>query len=881
MFLKQPISIAAMHQPAPPKTVLETIRDWSQSRPMWLRDALRRIITGGTLNSAAVDEVFALCKKEHGEPDVSLTAAPLEAAHLPANPSNGGAITLASLSNIVGVNQLAANQTLPFEQQGLTIIYGPNGAGKSGYGRVLKRACRARKAGDIMPDAFSLSPGGKATANFTIARDGVTQPVLPWTDNGNPDPILSAVSVFDRECGAVHIQEKNEVAFRPFGLDIPDDLAAVCTQIKTLLQAEESQLRALRNTVFEKPIWQAATAVGRIMSGLKHNTKLVDLKTLSTVTEAERTRFQQLGEDLSKNPVEAATEQRQFADGIAKVMRFLKKVEEAYSDNAVNLLKQLADDARTKRAAASVAAGTAFKGAAFQGVGDAVWRELWEAARHYSEHVEQRFPPEDGTQCVLCHQSLSSDALARMASFESFIRDDTEKQASAAEKEYSDALEIFKARKLDIRLIGEMRRRIAIQHPVTASGILRFMASADLRRLQCLRDLARPAGLNLSPQISAPDAELSALEADIRSYAGQLDSAADVEGRKLLQTQYDELKDRIAAADLYDVAEKEVGRLAKLERIAKCLAQTSTTQITKLGNDLADDIITPRMRDRFQKEIVRLAAEKVRVEVVRSGGQYGSPNYQIRLFANAKAKVHLVLSEGEQTCVALAAFLAELATATHRSALIFDDPVTSLDHRWRRKVAQRLVEEAKERQIIVFTHDLVFVNDLYDSAYRTGIPTKLTNLSRGPNGTGIVGDGLPWDHAGVKARVDRLEKDARAAKSLYDANDEDGYRNSAVRLYGFLRATWERALEEIVFAGVLIRHRDYIDTKNLKKVSALDVADAETFRAAFKKCSDLIEAHDPSRVRNEAPPAPTEIFDDIKTLMDWAEALRTRQKAIV
>ena len=169
---------------------------------------------------------------------------------------------------------------------------------------------------------------------------------------------------------------------------------------------------------------------------------------------------------------------------------------------------------------------------------------------------------------------------------------------------------------------------------------------------------------------------------------------------------------------------------------------------------------------------------------------------------------------------------------------------------------------------------------LNDGAYRQGVPTKMSNLSRGPDGTGIVGDGLPWDHAGVKARVDRLEKDQRAAKLLYDANDEDGYRSAAVKLYGHLRATWERALEEIVFAGVLLRHRDYIDTKNLKKVSVLVEADAEAFRAAFKKCSDIIDAHDPSRVRNEEPPPPTEIADDIKILADWAESLRARQRAI-
>src|SRR3546814_6498258 len=116
-------------------------------------------------------------------------------------------------------------------------------------------------------------------------------------------------------------------------------------------------------------------------------------------------------------------------------------------------------------------------------------------------------------------------------------------------------------------------------------------------------------------------------------------------------------------------------------------------------------------------------------------------------------------SEGEETCVALAAFLTELATAQHKSALVFDDPVTSLDHRWREKVADRLVEESATRQIIVFTHDMVFVNDLHDKAVREAVPMKLVSLSRGPAGTGMVTDGLPCPigRAACRERVCQYE----------------------------------------------------------------------------------------------------------------------------
>jgi energy-coupling factor transporter ATP-binding protein EcfA2 len=866
-----------------PKSVLETILDWSADRSAWQRDALRRIVTGGTPDEAGLNEILALCKKDHGAQGTTLDAVMLEAAHLPANPPGGASIALSAFQDVLGVNQLANGQTLAFESAGLTIVYGPNGSGKSGYARVLKRACRARKAGDIMPDAYNPAPAGKATASFSILKNGTPEPVVAWTDDGKPDAVLSAISVFDRDCGSVHVQEKNEVAFRPFGLDIPDDLAGVCQALKQKLTAEETQLKARRDPVFEKPTWNAATAVGAIMAALAHDTDLRPLEKLGEMTESERARLARLEEDLLKNPVDAAAEQRQFATEVRQLIGTLDRLAATYADEPLNGLKAQADAARDRRAAADMAAKSAFDGLAIPGVGGEAWRVLWEAARRYSEEVAYPatpFPPAAEESCVLCHQALSPDVKARLGSFEDFIKADAEAQATAAEREFSGAVTAFKARKLDVRLIGQARRRIAVQHPALARSILRFVASADLRRLKCLKALAAADALVLPPFSPSPKPELDQLEEELLAYAAQLDEAADAEGRERLLLERDALKDRAAVAGLLDTAKKEIARLGELRIVTSCIADLTTNAITKLGNEIADNVITPRMRDQFQSEIVRLAAEKVRVEIVRSGGQYGSPNYQVRLFANPKAKVHMVLSEGEQTCVALAAFLTELATAPHKSALVFDDPVTSLDHRWRDKVADRLVEEAKIRQIIVFTHDMVFVNDLHDKGAREGIPLKLVSLSRGPAGTGMVSEGLPWQHAGVRDRVDKLEKAAREARKLYDANDEEGYRDATVKIYDRLRATWERGLEDVAFAGVIHRHRDYIDAKNLLRVTAIKPSDVEVFRRNFKKCSDLVDAHDPSRARDGTVPPPDDILADIKTLADWAESIRTRQNAL-
>ncbi len=310
---------------------------------------------------------------------------------------------------------------------------------------------------------------------------------------------------------------------------------------------------------------------------------------------------------------------------------------------------------------------------------------------------------------------MDSAAIQRMTGFEEFIQNDMERKAQEAERLAKNALDALALVSIKGRSLRSSVRQLEMHDPVLAKAVRRFLASARLRRAVILSAVNGDQAPTPPSAMPHPGAALSQLELAARAHAADLRKATGTEERAKLKFQAEELEDRVVLKISSAVVEAEVERLRSIRALDERLAETATNSITKLGNDIADTVITPKLRDRFQEEIVKLAAEKVRVEIVRSGGKQGSPQYQVRLFAKPSAKVHQILSEGEQTCVALAAFLTELATASHRSALVFDDPVSSLDHRWRASVAKRLIEEAKTRQIVVFTHDLIFVNDLDDA----------------------------------------------------------------------------------------------------------------------------------------------------------------------
>ena len=870
-----------------PPTAYDVILEWSVDRPAWQRDALRRIVQQASLSEDDISDLAALCKAGRGSATAEdvVAAVHLDASHFPANPGAGQSVSLTGIKDVSAVNKLAPSQTLSFRGEGITLVYGDNGVGKSGYGRLLKRACRARHSEAILPDVYAgPPPPGTASATLCYRVGGIDQEPVAWRDTGRPepqpDPVLSAISVFDADCGAVHLKGKTAVAFRPFGLDVPDELSSACKRVKVVLDAEKDALVNARNAIFDAPPWKTGTAVGKAMAALSHSTEMAGVERLTEMNEAEQIRLSSLIQDLAKDPAIAAAGQRLKADRLKHLAQIVAAIETGTADAALEALASLHAEATTLRAAATLAATGLFGSAAMPEVGGEVWRTLWEAARRYSNEAAdpgESFPPSSpGALCVLCHQSLSDEAAARMQRFEAFVRGDTERLAEEAEARVVEAGNALT--KLEIRLsaISDTLAEVAMEHGGVARKVRRSLASARLRRHALLQVLV---GKKLAPPAAAPSplAELLSIESRLRAYATELDGLATGGTRTKLEAERDELADRASLGQHVDAVRGEITRLAAIELLEKALSDTATASVTNLGNRIADQVLTPHLRDRFSAEIINLVGVHVRVEMVRSGGQFGSPQYQIRLLARPTAKVADILSEGEQTCVAIAAFLAELATAPHNSALVFDDPITSLDHKWRQKVARRLVAESAVRQVIVFTHDLVFANDIRDAADPALFEAR--HITRSATMAGIVNDNLPWAAMSVLSRVDDLEKRARNILRIQNTQDEETYKEAVSVFYSRLREAWERALEEVAFAGVILRHRDYIDGKQLARAAAFSGQDAEQWAAAFRRCSDLLTGHDSSQGRNRAAPGPEELLQDVGVLSAWVRALKERQKA--
>lgn len=211
--------------------------------------------------------------------------------------------------------------------------------------------------------------------------------------------------------------------------------------------------------------------------------------------------------------------------------------------------------------------------------------------------------------------------------------------------------------------------------------------------------------------------------------------------------------------------------------------------------------------------------------------------------------------------------------------MVFDHPVSSLNHRWRRKVAKRLVAEAKERQVIVFTHDIVFLMLLEDQAGRYATPYQLRHLERGTNGVvGVCGDGPPWAGMTFKKRKAVLNTLLETATNVHKTSGEVAYEPLAHQIYGKLRQAWERAVEEVLFNGAIKRFDRGVHTLALKKVAGdFSVEDYQAIEDAMDRCSTFFDGHDDAPEVNEAIPSPEELRADLDELIDWVQASKKRR----
>ena len=865
-------STATLASPLTEKAALTDLVTWAEKRPAWQKDALRRLVTGEAVDDQAIAELTELCL------DPARTHTPISQSHIVAETSAAEPISLVSIKNPTAINALASQQELSFEPSGLTVIYGDNGSGKSGYVRVLKHACRSRDEKFAIHRDLEDKTDTPQSAEIRFARGANTEQ-FNWTPDGEPHSDLPSVSIFDSRSASIHVESTNEVAYIPRPMRLLEALADASDRIKTALDGKIATLKGQVPLAISNPSLSRETAAGSYVFGLSAKSNVPQLDKLAAFSDQEAGRLSTLETDFTQDPKRAVARldnQRGEVERIRTTLQTLIGATSAAAFVEINTLRKTHGDAVE---AASLASQQLFSASPLPEVGQAAWQKLWEAARTYADTVAypgKTFPSgEPDTLCVLCQQPLGADAMVRQQTFESFVKSSTKADEATARAKLDAALTQLKGQMLRLGDVLKSGKFLATE--IGDAALARQVRRAFVVVLWRLRAMVRAYG-EPKPLGADPLQALTALAADLKTRAAQLSADTQSDDYKKLKSEYLELKDRAALAPLLPDIKAHIARLKEIESINTALKATAKKPITDKNKELSDRMVTDALRGRFAREIGKLKLARMPVELRKEKDRQAVSYFRVALVENPSAKVGEIFSEGEHRCVALAAFLAELVTAQRYSGIVFDDPMSSLDHIHRGAVASRLVEEAEHRQVVVFTHDLVFLYELRREAEKANRPIAFRNVRRQQDKPGYIENELPDKAKSGLEMCNALRSSLKSAKPGFDKLTDTQRTILCKGTIGQLRDAWEQAISEYIHP-VLERFDNKVKPTSMFKLGILTEDDVKRVMAAQSRLSE--DLHSSAQALNPEAVSLDDLLNEVKALEDWIQSIRDRQKNAV
>jgi hypothetical protein len=854
----------------------ETLQ-WSQDQPGWQRDALRRLFTSGTLLSADIEDLAEICKAARGLSVAPRTPEPLTKEHLATKTPQTTSVSIASVTHHRGVNALAAEQTVAFGQN-LTIVYGQNAAGKSGYTRILKRACRSRGAENILGNVLSGETPLKPQATIRF-REGATEGSFELSSGAGVPDALGAVSVFDAHCVPVYLRDKTDVAFRPFGLDVFDKLSTACGEVRARLETEE---RILGRMDPKLPSVPEQTSVKAVLDSLTALTKVDAVREMATLSADEENRLKELRDQLrhfqSSDPKRLARELSLKAERMTALMKHLEELDAVIGDSMLLQLRSAAERVQIAREALTLTRKAAITQEMLPGTGEDAWKTMWEAAGGFSTvaYPEVVFPVvTKDARCPLCQQTLEPGVAARLRHFAEYATSEAQTQLHNAEAEYRDVFSKIGEIVVKRTDINSALSELTDDDAESAELVKHFLEEASRLQKTIKNASGETSSLPAHGIEASPSPKLKATVKVLQGRATQLHGQKPALDPKLA-AELSGLEARTTLKTHLQSVLDEIERKKRLAAYRQCLDDTATQSITRKSTELTKKLITDHLRKTFQDELSRIEFKHLAVEVQTAGGTKGALFHRL-IFTNAPGvTVTDVLSEGESRALSLAAFLTELSTASTGSAIIFDDPVSSLDHVWRERIARRLVIEAKSRQVIVFTHDLLFLRFLLDESNRQSVLCQNQYVRRDGE-AGLCSPELPWIAMNVKERIGKLRSLWQAAEKLQRTSSPEAYETEARDIYGLLREAWEQAVGEVLLNDVIERYRHSVETQKVRYLHDITETDCEAVEEAMTECSRWMRGHDHPPADGTPFPTTVELQKRINDLDNWVKAIRKRR----
>ncbi len=826
------------------KSLTEEIHDWIGGLEYWEQSLAIKILDKQAITGSDVKLAYKYFLEDRGLAEKKATRPKIKIAAT-SNAVSAETFLLSEIKGIKGVNALKDDQSIPISKN-LSILYGENGVGKSGYIRILNNAFLSRGDKSLHNNIYSKINPKKKSCEFKF-KDSTKEYELKYPDDSE-NYEFSCYSVFDTFSITAHLTAENTIQFLPNGLEFFDVFSSAVTRVQGLLENDiHSNSPANDFTDF----FDHDTTVKKQIENLNESTDLKLIQEKSKVSPEELVKLAALEKSLiDLKQVDVAKKVRGLKNiqvQLGKLKEEFLTLNEYFSETEIEKFSKLLRDYLHNKQL-SVSEGLAqFQTENIGSIGSDEWKDLLVTAKAFAkiQYDDEDLYPADKDFCLLCHQPLRKDAQQLIEAYWKFLTSNAEKNLHLIVHEISE---------LQTGLT-ELNTKVLTDDSVLTEWLTEnseanlIIWNAQIKPVEILRKqlLASLKNKKWNDQIAAKQISLRTfplLEKSIQVKIAGFNEVGISRKIKLIEKEIQELKDRKKLATLLTKISEFIN---KCKWAAKANANRfSTRKITEQQKHYFTKFVT----DEYIR-IFNLECEKLDAQFGIKISQRGAKGNTLKHLVLEGLTPSQVLSEGEQRAISLADFLTEAQMGTKNKGIIFDDPVNSLDHIRRQTIAERLVEESKVRQVIVFTHDITFLLALQTLAEEQTVDCVVTTIRKIGKTSGVISNSLPWIATNVKERVKKLNEAIPVLKRLETGTEPDLYSEEAKKWCGLLRETWERSIEELLFNDAIQRFSPGIQTKRIEKMKFTPGLYKE-IEKGMADCSNWV--HDQARAINNPTP---------------------------
>ena len=851
------------------KTLESEVKAFVNAQPYWAKYICSEILSGNAITDEKIETTFSFLLEELNlkeatvKPEISITYNPN------ATDDFKEEITFDALIDVEGVNALKESQRIELTPN-LTILYGVNGAGKSGYIRLLKNSFYSKDKEQIIENVNQENGHKPISAQFHFSSNGTQIPLKYPEDLGNG--IFSQFAVFDGEIGKRHLKNRNDFSFRPAGLRLFNEFNAGLEKLNNRLNIE-SRSKSTLNPFANDDIFQGESEIKTFLSSLSQNSKLVDLQKHLPFTDEEKTKklesekkFDDLKIALSQKD-KTLKELTNVREQLTTRIKNLDITNQWFAQTQLEYINNSISDCKTKNAIAKKQGIEKFKSEKINDIGSDEWKVFIQAAERFAlkQKNNETIYPEIGDNCLLCQQPINDDLQKNLIqSYWAYIASVSEQEAKTARENLDKTKEGYE--KLDFNQFPESDV-LSSWLKENKEEVLKFGKQALENQNALSLNIIDAINKNEVRQFTEIKTDLSIFDIVLNDLNSRIKALEENEQNKILELLLKE-KTYLAHKEKLSIRYTEIESLHKniiwVYKANLFNKQWHKTQSTNTEKRLSNDYFNSDYINAFNQECDNLNGKfGIMIDAKSSDAQSNR-----QLFLKGKDP-SAILSEGEQKVIALADFIAETNITTINKGIVFDDPVNSLDEERKSTIAKRLVDLSTQKQVVIFTHDLVFVSGLINFAGDNNVPNECHWIE---NRNGIPGQ--VWLRN--SPTYEKVYRNAEPVKAFYNVAKEDdcppAEREYKVR-NGFtaLRTCYEVLVINDLFKNVVQRYNERVSVDSLSSVY-FDEELINELLDGFAQCCRYMEGHTHSDKYAYLKPEPQNLNEEIQRY----ESIRTK-----